>query len=141
MENSFKTNHDSDWSKMSSTIHELCQQYNTKKGCKKGKKCPYIHHKVKNGEKVSIEYKTDQPKDWDKIENTPTTLNRYLHLLGYDGDCEFYDVFGLDEECLKMVPSDVFGVVCCMPVCTTVLFLPSYSLTRLILRKIKQVNS
>eukprot|EP01080_Neovahlkampfia_damariscottae_P000206 gene206-4452_t len=108
---------------MSGNIHELCKDFNTKRGCKKGKKCQYIHHKVKKGEKVSIEFKTDQPKDWEKIENTPKTLNNYLNLLGYDTkECEFFDVFGLDEDCLKMLPKEVFGVVCCMPVCKNIDF-------------------
>jgi hypothetical protein len=86
-------------------------------GCPRGKRCPYVHAKLKLGEKLVIEYREEQRRDWEKLESSPATLNTLLGYLGHtDSEYAFYDIFGFDDDLLSMVPSPCNAVVCCFPI-------------------------
>mmetsp|Transcript_33919 Transcript_33919/g.61235 ORF Transcript_33919/g.61235 Transcript_33919/m.61235 type:complete len:234 (-) Transcript_33919:288-989(-) len=52
---------------------------------------------------------------WIPLESNPDVLMSYANNLGLRG-AGFYDVFGLDEELLAMVPPKVFGLILCYPI-------------------------
>ncbi|TGZ55788.1 hypothetical protein CRM22_010303 [Opisthorchis felineus] len=52
---------------------------------------------------------------WLPLEANPDVLNKYLHKLGVDNKWQFRDVYGLDEEALKTVPTPVEAVMLLFP--------------------------
>ncbi|KER33483.1 hypothetical protein T265_00599 [Opisthorchis viverrini] len=52
---------------------------------------------------------------WLPLEANPDVLNKYLHKLGVENKWQFRDVYGLDEEALKTVPTPVEAVMLLFP--------------------------
>jgi ubiquitin carboxyl-terminal hydrolase L3 len=55
-------------------------------------------------------------KRWFPLESNPEIMNRYIRNLGVEGDYEFTDVFGLDDDLLLMVPQPVLAILLLYPI-------------------------
>nr|GMC51253.1 ubiquitin carboxyl-terminal hydrolase 3 [Ipomoea batatas] len=60
-------------------------------------------------------------KRWLPLEANPDVMNQFLWGLGVKEDeAECYDVYGLDEELLAMVPKPVYAVLFLYPITSQV---------------------
>ncbi|XP_020577628.1 ubiquitin carboxyl-terminal hydrolase 3 isoform X1 [Phalaenopsis equestris] len=56
------------------------------------------------------------PKQWIPLEANPDVMNQFIWGLGVpEIEAEFNDVYGLDDEMLKLVPKPVLAVLFCYP--------------------------
>ena len=54
-------------------------------------------------------------ENWVGLESNPEVLTEYAHKMGVSKTWGFSDVFGLDEEALKMVPAPCAGIIFLYP--------------------------
>jgi len=62
------------------------------------------------------EAKKTKRKKWLPLESNPELMTRYCHELGVAPMFKFFEITGVDESLLGMVPQPVFAVVMCFPI-------------------------